>query len=462
MASLEELFKVDFKKAFDSVNWNFLLSVMRQMGFGIKWRNWIASCLSLASISVLINGYPSKEFKMERGLRHGDPLSPFLFLLVAEALQFADDALFFGIWSRLNVSNLIRILNCFEMSSGLKVNLDKSRIFGVGIPSSEIESVATSLGCAFDHLPFIYLGLHVGKKMRKCDGWNIIIDRFRQRLSSWKARSLSIGGRRGSVGLNGNLLLDPKFGGLGVGCLLSKNLGLLGKWKSNEDIDTNFKSSFVRKVISGDNTAFWHDPCFVVMGGTWDWRYPPRGRATNELSFLVSCIGNTSGLFKVKSLAKIIQNLTLSTHALGVHHKWNSWISRKVNVCVWRTSLNHLATRVNLVHRGVNISDVACPFCDIEDEDVNHVLISCSRVLPVWRKVWSWWNLEAPVSFPSFSIGDVACGNVLGSGDSILAKILHGVFQIVLWVIWSWRNRVVNAPLNKVDKFKEEDVFPSI
>ncbi|GJV46446.1 RNA-directed DNA polymerase, eukaryota, reverse transcriptase zinc-binding domain protein [Tanacetum coccineum] len=191
-------------------------------------------------------------------------------------------------------------------------------------------------------------------------------------------------------------------------------------------------------------------------GGVWDWRYLPRRRALDELSSLVFCIGNTSlsstgsnkwfwtydtsGLFKVKSLAKIIQNLTIkNSHVLGVHHKWNSWIPKKVNVCVCTASfsLNHLATHANLMQRGINISDVACLFCGTEDEDVNHVLISRSRVLLVLRKVWSWWNLDPPVSFQSSSL-------------------------LVMWPVGIWRNRVVNAPLDKVDKFKEEDVFPSI
>ena len=149
-------------------------------------------------------------------------------------------------------------------------------MFGIGIPTADVEVVASSLGCLHDVIPFIYLGHPVGKKMRLSDGWNDVVNRFRDRLSAWKAKTLSIGGRLtlvksilGSLPLyyfflfkapqkvlnllesircrffwgfkedqNGmcwvkwkSILLDSKLGGLGVGSLHAKNLSLLAKWK---------------------------------------------------------------------------------------------------------------------------------------------------------------------------------------------------------------------------------------
>ncbi|GJX54257.1 putative RNA-directed DNA polymerase, eukaryota, reverse transcriptase zinc-binding domain protein [Tanacetum coccineum] len=215
--------KVDFEKAFDSLNWLFLFCVLEQMGFSSKWRTWIHSCLDSAFASVLVNGSPTKEFKIQRGLRQGDPLSPFLFILAIEALnvalleatnknifrgikvgkdkihishlQFVDDALIMGEWSRDNAKNLSRILTCFHLASGLKVNFNKSKLFGVGISTVDLHSLASFIGFLASQLPFTYLGLPIGANMSRCFNWNPLIERFHKRLSKWKSMTLFISGR---------------------------------------------------------------------------------------------------------------------------------------------------------------------------------------------------------------------------------------------------------------------------
>ncbi|KAK3221461.1 hypothetical protein Dsin_008486 [Dipteronia sinensis] len=81
------LVKLDFEKAYDSVDHMFLKDMMEGMGFGSKWRQWIQECISSPSISVLVNGSPTPQFGVERGLRQRDPLSPFLFNIIVESLS---------------------------------------------------------------------------------------------------------------------------------------------------------------------------------------------------------------------------------------------------------------------------------------------------------------------------------------------------------------------------------------
>lgn len=80
------ILKVDFEQAYDCVNWNHQRKMLTNFGFGSKWGRWMEACVFNSSMSILVNGSPSRDFKVERGLRQGDPQSPFLFTLVTEGL----------------------------------------------------------------------------------------------------------------------------------------------------------------------------------------------------------------------------------------------------------------------------------------------------------------------------------------------------------------------------------------
>ncbi|GKB24540.1 RNA-directed DNA polymerase, eukaryota, reverse transcriptase zinc-binding domain protein [Tanacetum coccineum] len=271
------IFKVDFEKAFDSVIWDYLDDVLFKFGFGSKWRAWIRNCLSSSRGSILTNGSPTKEFQFFKGLKQGDPLSPFLFILVMESLHlsfqrvidagmftgiklsnsvtvshlfFADDAVFVGKWCQGNINTLVNVLECFHRASGLKINMSKSKLMGIHVEDSLIKQAAVKLGCLTFRAPFTYLGLKVGGSMSRISEWNDVVDKVKARLSKWKLKTLSIGGRLtllkavlGSIpifhmstyrvpkmGSRVAFVTPKEKGGLSVASLYALNRGLMLKW----------------------------------------------------------------------------------------------------------------------------------------------------------------------------------------------------------------------------------------
>ena len=214
---------MDYEKAYDSVRWDFLLDMLQRLGFHNIWIRWVKGCLESSTISVLVNGSPTEEFKPSRGLRQGDPMAPFLFLVVVEGLaglvrqatkqnmltgvkvgrkeivcsmlQFADDTLFMLEDSFSNVFTVKTILRCFELVSGLKINFHKSKLAGINVDRFTLETYAKTLNCNTMQIPFKYLGLEVGGNPRKVLFWEPVVNKIRARLSTWKGRCLSMAGR---------------------------------------------------------------------------------------------------------------------------------------------------------------------------------------------------------------------------------------------------------------------------
>lgn len=169
----------------------------------------------------MINGVPVGYFGSSHGLRQGDPISLLLFLLVVEVLgamlakavsvgmlegfsvgsgqlsvshlQFANDTLILCSNSQRQIRFLRCILRCFEGVPGLKVNLAKSALIGVGeVPN--LDMLAADLGCRIGSLPVTYFSLPLGVRYKSVNVWNPVVERIQRRLSCWKANYLSKGG----------------------------------------------------------------------------------------------------------------------------------------------------------------------------------------------------------------------------------------------------------------------------
>jgi hypothetical protein len=214
------LMKIDITKAFDSVSWEYLLELLQQRGFPVRWRNWLSLLLASSLSSVRLNGAHGPWTIHKRSLRQGNPLSPLLFIIAIDTLQYifqkateegllsplrdrtarlqlslyADDAAVFINPTKVDVDMTMEIMHPFGQATGLKINTSKSSVALIRCSQVNLDEVLQQFDGSRVSFPITYLGLPITIGRLRIIHLQPILDRAATKLSGWQGDLMNIGG----------------------------------------------------------------------------------------------------------------------------------------------------------------------------------------------------------------------------------------------------------------------------
>ena len=218
------MIKIDFEKAYDRLRWSFIRDTLLELRLPQTMVDVVMNCIESAKLSILWNGEPMEYFHPSRGIRQGDPLSPYLYVLCMERLShlidrevrlggwktirasrngpqfsnlaFADDLILFGEASVDQADTMMKCLDAFCEASGSKVSIDKSKVFFSPNTHVDIqEAVCRRLGMEVTTDFGKYLGVPTINGRTSKRDYQYLVEKINDKLAGWKSKTLSLAGR---------------------------------------------------------------------------------------------------------------------------------------------------------------------------------------------------------------------------------------------------------------------------
>nr|GEY05577.1 reverse transcriptase domain-containing protein [Tanacetum cinerariifolium] len=306
----------------------------------------------------------SVSFGLIRGIKLGSSN------ITLSHLFYADDVVITTEWNSRDIDNIIRVLHVFYLASGLRINIHKSNNYGIGVSNDEISSLASRTGCA------------TYSKNMAWVKWSHVLPSFDK-------------------------------GGLNIGSLKAFNLALLQKWRWRMFSSPNTLWVNTIKALHGQDGGLDNQGCnfngiWSRIVGTSNFLHSKDIIPLNSFRFKVdirvdedtcTCSLADDGIFSIRSSRRLIDSKLLPFILSSTSR--DNILPRKVNIFLWRLSLDRLPHRLNLSSRGIDIPTISCSSDNGNVESADHIFFACDLAKDVWSLVRKWCDLSSP-SFVSY------------------------------------------------------------
>ncbi|GKC43215.1 reverse transcriptase domain-containing protein [Tanacetum coccineum] len=414
-------FKVDIQKAYDTVDWRFLKKILIWFGFHARMVGWIMECVTSTSFSISINGCLHGSFKGKRGLRQGDPMSPYLLTLVMEVLTLIlkkkaneSEFTYHRYCSKLNISNLCFADDLFLFAHGdiqsASVIMESMEVFKTW--SGLIPSLPKSKECHCS-----VLASYIATVL-------ILMERFKGCIKDWKNKALSLAGRAqlirsviGSMHLFwASVFIIPSRLLLELEQVMRGFLWCQGELRKASTWPTEWSSKYpllnnivMPHLSNAKDELFWKD------------------LENKEVKFLVSAVWE-------------------NIRPRSIEVDWFSvvWFSQQIPrhaILLWLIIKRKLKTQDMLrqwnVAPGITLSSLMCPLCETQKDSHEHLFFDCRFSKQVWTHVKS---LSGISNIPMGLSNIVDFLIPLAKKKSARCVIAKLLFAASCYFIWQERN----------------------